>query len=162
MVDRQIATFYRERYADLVVFLMWHGASAADAAEGAQEAMAQVCAHWETVRHPYAWCRRVASRDWTRRAAERARLAGDAVGTAAEPATGGGLDEFEQRHLLLVMMRRHLTPAQQQVMAWTYDDVPPAAIAEALDLVPETVRSRLRDARRVLRAVWDHDEEGHR
>jgi RNA polymerase sigma factor (sigma-70 family) len=158
---RAIERFYRERYPDLVAFVMWHGASSADARDCAHEAMTEAIGRWSDLSHPYSWCRTVASRAYLRRAREQGRWAHDAVGTPAEPAAPDVLDEVEQRHHLLTMIKKHLTPAQAQVIAFHYDGTPTEQIAEALDISCAAVRGRLRDARAALRAARDHEEEHH-
>lgn len=158
---RAIECFYRERYPDLVAFVMWHGASSADACDCAHEAMAEAIGRWSDLTHPYSWCRTVASRAYLRRTREQVRWADDAVGTLDEPAAPDVLDEVEQRHHLLTMIKKHLTPAQAQVIAFHYDGAPTEQVAEALGISCAAVRGRLRDARAALRAARDHEEDHH-
>lgn len=156
-----IDRFYRDRYHDLVAFVMWHGASPADASDSAHEAMAAAIGCWSDLTHPYSWCRTVASRAYLRRTREQGRWGDDPVGTGAEPAAPDALDEVEQRHHLLTMIKRHLTVAQAQVIAFHYDGATTEQIAEALDITGAAVRGRLRDARAALRAARDHEETHH-
>ena len=83
---RAIERFYRERYPDLVAFVMWHGASSADACDCAHGAMADAIGRWSELTYPYSWCRTVASRTYVRRVWEQGWWTDDAVGTPAEPA----------------------------------------------------------------------------
>jgi len=62
-----IPGFYRACTPGLVTFVMWLGAGAEEGADVAQEAMTKAWQHWEQIRHPRAWVRIVASREYVRR-----------------------------------------------------------------------------------------------
>src|SRR3954468_2530431 len=57
-------TFYREEVGALTGFLLYLGASLADAADIAQETMIDAFRSWSSVRRPGAWTRTVASRKY--------------------------------------------------------------------------------------------------
>lgn len=61
------SAFYRAEVKALVNFLLWMGAGIADAADIAQETMIEAFRSWPSIRHPRAWTRRVASRQYARR-----------------------------------------------------------------------------------------------
>ena len=58
--------FYRSGTPGLVAFVMWLGAGAGEAADIAQETMTRAWQNWEKIRHPRAWVRTVASREYCR------------------------------------------------------------------------------------------------
>lgn len=143
--------FYRRSAPRLVAFLRWHGARLPDAAECAQEALAQAFQRWSTIKDPHAWCRRVSSRLYARRVASLEEPV-ENIETAGSPllAPGTDVDTLEQRHAILRLLDR-LPARQRQVMAWTYDGATPAEIADALQISPDAVRSNLKKARAALR-----------
>lgn len=149
----EFTVFYRESAPRLVAFLRWQGASLPDAADSAQEALTLAFQQWSTLRHPYAWCRLVASRLYTRRVAtvhEQPVDDLDAVAGFPLIASGADLDAIEQRYVVVRLL--DLLPARQrQVMAWTYDGATPTEIAESLRISPDAVRSNLYKARTALR-----------
>ncbi|MFV2018936.1 RNA polymerase sigma factor, partial [Micromonospora sp. LOL_023] len=61
------SAFYRAEIKALVNFLLWMGAGLADATDIAQETMIEAYQSWPSIRHPRAWIRRVASRQYGRR-----------------------------------------------------------------------------------------------
>jgi RNA polymerase sigma-70 factor (ECF subfamily) len=147
--------FYRGAAPKLVAFLRWHGARLPDAADCAQEALTLAFRQWSTLRHPYAWCRQVASRLYARRVGTLHEHPVDDLDSAAGSpliAPETHLDDLEQRHTVLALLDQ-LPPRQRQVMAWTYDGATPTEIAEALQITPEAVRSNLYKARTALRSL---------
>jgi RNA polymerase sigma factor (sigma-70 family) len=150
--DAAFAAFYMEFTPSLVRFLRWQGAPFTDAADIAQETMAQLYRRWPSVRKPDAWARQVASRRWGRRIAD---------GDHEHPTDDIALDQtcasglltedkiiaIEQRHDVVRLLDT-LPPRQRQVLAWTYEGCTPTEIAEELSLTPETVRANLYKARR--------------
>jgi RNA polymerase sigma factor (sigma-70 family) len=152
--------FYRESVPRLVIFLRVQGASLAEAADCVQETMIQALPpKWATLDTPYAWCRTVASRTYFKRVADRREDPMADVGMAGYPliAPGADITVLEQHHEVLRLFDR-LPPRQRQVMAWTYDGVKPAEIAQELDMNPQTVRATLRDARKNLLKMRDSTE----
>jgi RNA polymerase sigma factor (sigma-70 family) len=137
----------------LVVFVMWLGARAEEAADVAQETMTKAWQNWEEIRHPRTWVRTVASREYCRRvttcheelAAEIPDLLLD-LGRAADEAAVLGSEQASVLESL-----RLLPPRQRQVMAWVYDGYTPAEIAMFLGLGPGTVRASLHKAREMLK-----------
>jgi RNA polymerase sigma factor (sigma-70 family) len=144
------SAFYREHFAALVTFLMYQGARLADAQELAQETMTVAFRSWETIEHPKAWTRRVASRALIRRIAS----IDDPVNELPESealSSERDITDWEDRHEILRLLRL-LPPRQRQVLAWTFDGFSPAQIAAELGLKPEVVRSNLKKARRAASA----------
>lgn len=132
------------------------------AEEVAQDAFARAFASWRRVGGydaPDAWVRRVAIRDAVRRSGrdrrrpEREALAGtrDAGtgrGAAASDPAGGVAD-----HLDVVAAVRDLPPQQRAAVVLHYlDDLPVAAVADALGCSASTAKVHLHRARRTLAA----------
>jgi RNA polymerase sigma-70 factor (ECF subfamily) len=124
------------------------GARLPDAADLAQDTMIEALNNWQTIEHPRAWIRRVASRKFGRSLAGTEEPVDQVDGRPLLPARCD-LTDWEQhrdiRHLLAL-----LPPRQRQVMAWTYDGYEPHEIADELGITAEAVRSSLRLARRKL------------
>src|SRR5690242_17126562 len=59
---QEFSTFYQNEVGALTGFLLYLGASLADAADIAQETMIDAFRSWSSVRQPGAWTRTVASR----------------------------------------------------------------------------------------------------
>jgi DNA-directed RNA polymerase specialized sigma24 family protein len=131
--DPEFSLFYTEQMPRLVAFLMVQGAGRALAAEVAQEAMIESYRSWDSIDHPAAWVRVVASRAWGQR-------------VSAEP-------DGESRHAFLGKVR-DLPAGQREVMAWAYDGYRPTEIAAQLGRDPVEVRSLLREARAALRGKY--------
>ncbi|HET8661442.1 MAG TPA: sigma-70 family RNA polymerase sigma factor [Micromonosporaceae bacterium] len=147
--DRAFAEFYRQFVPTLVGFLRWQGVPLREAADLAQETMVQAYKRWETIEHPQAWARRVASRMWARRIST---VVEDRVADVPEPNPLLAVTDvtvWEQRHDVLRILDE-LPPRQRQVLAWTLDGYTPAEIADELKIAPEAVRSSLLKARRAL------------
>jgi RNA polymerase sigma factor (sigma-70 family) len=146
------AAFYRSAYPRLMAFLLYLGASPADAGEVAQDTMTLAFQNWPAIRNPNAWSRTVAGRGLVRRVAAVAPEDPAAEPPEPVPSLAGVPDqvlEWEQRHDILRLVRG-LPPRQRQVMAWTLDGYTPAEIADALGLSPEAVRQNLHRARTAL------------
>jgi RNA polymerase sigma factor (sigma-70 family) len=149
--DAAFSAFYRQFVPTLIAFLMWQGARLPEAADIAQDTMAEAYKSWSVIDHPQAWARKVASR-------MLARLIGsvdkqDLVGEVPErsslllPLTD--VEAWEQRHEVLRLLGC-LPPRQRQVMAWTLDGYAPSDIADELKITAEAVRASLKKARRTL------------
>jgi RNA polymerase sigma-70 factor (ECF subfamily) len=148
--------FYRSETGRLVAFLLYMGASLADATDLAQDTMIDAYRDWASLKYPRAWTRKVASRKYGRHMASAepppVSLAGE---NPLLPAHHDVID-FDQRHQILRLLAR-LPWRQRQVMAWTFDGYQPQEIAAELNITPEAVRSSLRLARRALAAHLDQD-----
>jgi RNA polymerase sigma-70 factor (ECF subfamily) len=157
--EGEFAGFYREFVPVLVGFLVWQGASAAVAADLAQETMIEAYRQWPRVQHPRAWTRRVASRSLVRHVA---RVEEAPVGTVPEAGalvrSPDELAEWENRHEILRLLAC-LPPRQRQVLAWSVDGHTPAEIAEELGIDPATVRANLLKARRTVARLMRTGEE---
>jgi RNA polymerase sigma-70 factor (ECF subfamily) len=145
--------FYRAFVPTLVAFLVWQGARLADAADIAQDTMAEAYRAWHRIDRPEAWARRVASRAYARRIASIEEDPVDAVPDARSPLLPNDADPeaFIGRHEVLHLLTL-LPPRQRQVMAWTFDGHSPTEIAEELTMTPGAVRASLSKARRALAA----------
>jgi RNA polymerase sigma-70 factor (ECF subfamily) len=151
--------FYRAETPGLARFLVWMGARLPDAADLAQETMIDVFNKWQTIEHPRAWTRRVASRKYLRRLAGTEDLVNTVDGSPLLP-TRHDLTDWEQ-HREIRRLLALLPPRQRQVMAWTYDGYEPHQIAAELGISAEAVRSSLKLARHKL-AEQLHSEDGPR
>ncbi|WP_051153211.1 RNA polymerase sigma factor [Nocardia niigatensis] len=140
--------FYREFIKPLIGFLMWQGASLADASEVAQETMTKAMTCWADIRNPKAWTRLVAGRALVRRFAS---VDEDPVAEVSErPAllySDADLDAWEQRQDVMAALAK-LPPRQRQVMAWTLQEYTPSEIADTLQIAATAVRANLKKARR--------------
>ncbi|MFD3427678.1 sigma-70 family RNA polymerase sigma factor [Nocardia fluminea] len=156
------SVFYRDFVSTLVAFLVWQGARLPDAAEIAQDTMAQLYQRWADIDHPEAWTRTVASRAMARRLANSESHVVDPEGiphrTALLP---HDVDEREwwQRHEVLRALDL-LPPRQRQVMAWTLHEYTPTEIAEILRITPGAVRANLMKARGAISRHLAIREEG--
>lgn len=146
----EFSEFYRAFVPRLVSFLLWQGAQLADAAEIAQDTMAQLYRSWGRVEHRQAWTRAVASRSYARRIAN---IEEPIASPPDEPSPllpdAAGIHQFVERHEVLRLLAL-LPVRQRQVMAWTYDGHNPTEIAEQLSMTPAAVRASLLKARRSL------------
>lgn len=142
------AAFYQAHASGLVRFLVWMGARLPDAADLAQDTMIEAFDRWQTIEHPRAWIRRVASRKYVRRLASAEEPVDRVDGRPLLPA-GCDLADWEQ-HREIRRLLALLPPRQRQVMAWTYDGYKPREIAAELGINAEAVRSNLRLARQKL------------
>ena len=142
------SAFYRAEVKALVNFLLWIGASLADATDIAQETMIEAYRKWPSIQQPRAWTRRVASRQYGH------RRFGQEIAIEPEifsPLLRAPADiaAWEQRHEVLRLLAT-LPWRQRQVMAWTFDGYQPQEIADELNITPEAVRASLMLARRAL------------
>ncbi|HET9658140.1 MAG TPA: sigma factor, partial [Kineosporiaceae bacterium] len=78
------SVFYRAHIERVVAFLRFQGANWAEAADVAQEAMAEAYQRWETLIRPDAWVRTVATREFIRL---RLRIHEDPTEQIPEPMT---------------------------------------------------------------------------
>lgn len=165
--DDEFDTFFRQRYTDLVVFLMRLGARLDDAEEAAQEAMIAAYASWPRIHDPKAWTWRVASRIYLRQVRRRRLrellVPDDALAQRAshyqqaEPSTTEADLVWRDRFRRLLL---RLTERQQRVFAMWYDGYLGKEIADRLNVTPGTIRSLLRNARHRLAEILDHPRRG--
>jgi DNA-directed RNA polymerase specialized sigma24 family protein len=119
----EFIVFYRTQTSALVRFLVWMGARLPDAADLAQDAMLEAFNCWQTIEHPRAWIRRVASRKYGRRLAGTEEPVDQVDGRPLLPVRCD-LTDWEQHHEIQRLLAL-LPPRQRQVMAWTYDGYQP-------------------------------------
>lgn len=151
------AAFYRAETFALVRFLAWIGARLPDAADIAQETMVDAFKGWQTIEHPRAWVRRVASRKYGRHLASAEEPVDQVDGRPLLPAHYDQTrwEQYREIERLLAL----LPARQRQVMAWTYDGYKPHEIAAELGITPEAVRSSLKFARRNLAQLIAADDD---
>ncbi|MGD0556307.1 MAG: sigma-70 family RNA polymerase sigma factor [Streptosporangiaceae bacterium] len=159
-VVESFSAFYRESLPGLVAFLMYQGATLADASDLAQEAMTDAFRSWDVIEYPKAWTRRVASRAFLRELSRAEDPVGDMPELGALLREGEVID-WEERHEVLRLMRL-LPPRQRQVLAWYFDGFKPAEIAAELGLSSDVVRANLKKARRAIAAHLASREEDMR
>lgn len=152
------STFYRTEIKHLVNFLLWMGASLADATNIAQDAMILVYKKWPSIRNHRAWARTVASREYGRQRFSH-DIATDPETLSLSPLlyASDDISLWEQRHDVLQQVAE-LPERQRQVLAWTLDGFTPQEIAGELGITSDAVRASLRLARRAFSE--QHDGEG--
>lgn len=148
--------FCRQELPQLVRHLLMQGFSHDVAAESAQEAMVRAYLHWETIDDPRAWTRTTARRI----AAKEARRIQTLVyeleqlgGQAEDDAWSWLTMKDEQTEILEAIAT--LPEQQRVVMAWHFDGYKPHEIAAELDMLPSTVSSNLRHARKRLKQLLE-------
>ncbi|GAA3039083.1 RNA polymerase sigma factor [Actinokineospora globicatena] len=146
--DAEFTEFYRASVKPLVAFLILQGATLAEAADVAQETMTKAYQRWETLDHPHAWTRRVASREFIRQRVNQPETPTDPLPHSPLLRTG----DIEGWELTqdLVRALATLTPRQRQVMAWMLTGHTPAEIAQELGLTDGAVRQQVYLARRTI------------
>lgn len=154
----EFSTFYRTHVQRVVAFLRFQGATWAEAADTAQEAMIKAYQRWGSLTRPDAWVRTVATREFIRR---RVNGREDPTELTPEPVTALLRDPTadaaasDAEELQVQQLLQQLSPRQRQVLAWTYDGYPPAEIAQHLStpdhpVTSDAVRASLKLARRTL------------
>ena len=155
---------YRAELPRLIRFLAFHGASPADAADAAQDALIKVYQRLDRVRTmkaPGAYLRKIALNEWKRLrdvpVADR-----DHVSKAGWIDLGAADDVYGKDDIQVVLDSLAALPGQQrQVMAWLYDGYTAKEIAAQLDMKANTVRSNIRHAKAKLQEFLAPDgEEG--
>jgi len=156
--------FYAASHATVAGALTLTIGDASLAAEATDEAMTRAYQRWATVsayRNPTGWVYRVGlnwARSWFRRRREVASVWIDqpaATTAMADPALDRALAELDVKHRSVVVLR--------YLLDWSV-----AATADALDIAPGTVKSRLSRALDLLEVRLrhlddtrdDHDHEG--
>jgi RNA polymerase sigma factor (sigma-70 family) len=161
-VAEEFSLFYRENMPWLVRYLVLDGAPLSLAAEIAQEAMLGLWRSWTAIHSsPKAWVRTAASRAWIR---YRTSLPELPVEILPEPNVLLRVDETEIIHARrdLLGLLEGLGGRQRQVMALFYDGDTPGEIATELGITEATVRSTLRNARKVMQENHPDRKEGQR
>ena len=154
LVSEGFASFFRDEYRPVVLYLLKSGASGAEAEDAVQEAMIQAYQAWDRIRSPRAWVRKAAFSCYLRqkeKVNKETRVA-DPEALMADHTSPTGDDHYEERLRVVTLIRR--LPAQQrQVAALFYDGLSLAEIAEVTGKPVATVRSLLRHARNRLKEV---------
>jgi RNA polymerase sigma factor (sigma-70 family) len=149
--EARYEAFYRQQLAPTIAFLCVSGVPSRHAPDVAQEAMIEAYRHWQSIRFPNAWIRRVASRIWARRVANSVEDLAFKVPERNVLVRFSDIEKWEQRQELLAWLV-DLPPRQRQIMAWTLDGFEPREIARELGMNDSTVRATLRDARNAIAA----------
>jgi RNA polymerase sigma factor (sigma-70 family) len=150
----QFAEYYRADFPRLVAFLMWLGATFSDAAEVAQDTMAEAFKGWSSIQKPKAWTRTVASRIFLRKISSvEAEILTESL---PEPPMlvrdDPGELYWEQEHQIYAVLKG-LPPRQRQVFAWSLEGFSPKEIADILSIDPAAARQSLKKARRAVAAI---------
>lgn len=155
------ADYYAKDMALLVRFLMRYGATVHEAADVAHTAFTLAFEQWESIDHPRAWLRRVASRRLVRLRDSREQLTDEMpdVPGGRCPVTAVELGEEEAR---VYEALSWLPERQREVMAWTLEGFRPNEIAAELGLRPEAVRQNLHRARALLKRALLAKGDGER
>ena len=142
---------YKAEYTRVVMFLIKQGHSPQDAADAAQVAFTEAYEHWETIKTPRAWLRRVALRSLKRRPEHPVEV----LPIKDQSSWRDGLDGLELRQQTRDVLEalQQLPPMQRAVMAWTYDGFEPTEIANELGCEAAAVRKNLQRAREKLKVI---------
>lgn len=158
----EFSAFYRTHAAKLAGWLIWQGASEADAKDVIQETMHKAYRLWDTIAKPEAWARTTASRAYAERVGRH-----DAVPVVDTTEYSPGVDDSCElaaaatKHDLRMAVRQ-LPLRQRQVLAWSFEGYTPTEIAQQLGMEPAAVRSSLYKARQRLHELLDGWGEGNR
>jgi RNA polymerase sigma factor (sigma-70 family) len=150
----EFAAFYASEMRPVVrhVIRAVPGADVHRATDAAQAAFIQAYQTWSTIRHPRAWVRTVAVREYRRaRALEREVL----TSLLPDQPTAAADDGLEDRALARAALEAFskLPPRQREVMSWCRDEFTPAEIARELGIDAAAVRQSIAKARRNLRKL---------
>lgn len=151
MADAEFVTFYRAEMSAVVRHVMNQGAGEQEAVDAAQTAFVQAYQAWETISHPRAWVRTVATRAFLRALPWSREIPAD--NSVVEDAIAGpviGKVEFCTEEQAVLEALAGLPHRQREAMAWHFDGFSPAEIAEMLGTNSAAVRQSLARARRNL------------
>jgi RNA polymerase sigma-70 factor (ECF subfamily) len=156
LAQEGFASFFRQEYPRVVLYLRKIGASEAEAEDAAAEAMTQAYKAWDEIEAPRAWVRKAAFTSYIRHA-EKVRKENpvpelEALMTSRVSSTEENYQE-RQEEWRVVMIMRQLAPEQRKVAALFYDGLSLEEIAKVAGKPTATVRSLLRHARTRLREV---------
>jgi DNA-directed RNA polymerase specialized sigma24 family protein len=127
LADGGFASFYRDEYRPVVLYLLKSGARGAEAEDAVQEAMSRAYRNWDGIVSPRAWVRKAAFSCYLRqkrkvsketRTAEPAPLVTDRESPDDE--------SYLEEQLRVVALMRRLPPQQRQVAAPFYDGWEPS------------------------------------
>jgi RNA polymerase sigma factor (sigma-70 family) len=166
MVDRTFSdnaskeafeAFFRDDAARVHKFLMYAGASSSDAADILQNAFASAFIHWDAIRNPRAWVRKVAARDFARSTqlqhSIEARLHRAADLTAAEQTQSH--DNSVVNYQVVRDVINEMPPRRRQIaVLYFLEEFNVTEIAEILEIAPSTVRVSLTKIRQELQKLF--------
>jgi RNA polymerase sigma factor (sigma-70 family) len=152
------AEFFKQDYPSLVLFVMYLGASRADAEDAAQQAMLEACQKWKEIRTPSPWVRKVAIRAYLKAARTVKRTFPLMEAQADRPVMDPDLAIFHEEQQQVMTLIRQLPEEQRKVTALYYDNVGTDEIARLLGKPEATVRSLLRHARNRIREVMQSND----
>ena len=149
---------YDAQYHRVVRFLMFNGASKADAQDAAHEAfieswdlLAKDPDRWRAVTGKATWIRTVALRRYKRPPGSRRRPLTGGNEIPDLPAAGPGHDELTAQAQLVLRALQALDEEARAVMAFDMDDIPAADTAAALRITAQRVRDIKKRARAALK-----------
>ncbi|RAO00729.1 RNA polymerase sigma factor [Micromonospora noduli] len=159
-IREAFSAFYRGFAIKLAGWLIWQGASEADAKDVVQETMHKAYRLWNTINNPEAWARVTASRAYAERLAKFDATPVEDIAEYAS-STGGGceLAAADARQDIRMALRQ-LPMRQRQLLAWSFEGYTPTEIAEQLHMTPEAVRSSLYKARKRLEELLQARDAG--
>lgn len=150
----ELAEFYCQERAALIVFVRHHGASLQEADDAVQTAFSKVLPpKWASIRHPKAYLRKIAVRAYIE-SSSAAEHGEQGEGPPDSGATPGDAVEARESAMWLQHVLAALPPKQREVMAMHLDDYSHAEIAEELGIKVSAVRQNFRRARQTLKASY--------
>jgi RNA polymerase sigma factor (sigma-70 family) len=153
---------YRTEMPRLVFFAMRLGADLNEAWDVAQQAFVNAYQHWEDVRWPPAYLRKIAQREYAQHCRDRHRESP----MPQVPELADRLDpevakvEFQDEEARIMRMIQRLPLQQRQALAWTMDGFTPAEISMQMGTSPGTVRGNLYKARQSLQQQLNRQNGG--
>lgn len=149
-IVEEFSAFYRGFAARLAGWLIWQGASEADAKDVVQETMHKAYRRWDTIDNPEAWARVTASRAYAERLGRVDAISVDDI-TEHSPNMAVGCELTAADAKQDIRMALQQMPARQrQMLAWSFEGYTPTEIAAQLRMTPEAARSSLYKARKKL------------
>ncbi|KUH35794.1 RNA polymerase sigma factor [Streptomyces kanasensis] len=151
---RQLAeALHHEQYPALIRFLLFSGATWAEAQDAAQEAFTKMCTPGLNISRPKAWLRTVAWRAWV---SQKVRPE-DACADLPEPEvslrweTPAHAAEIGEEARLVVEHLLRLPSKQRAALAWNLDGFTTEETARAMGTTQTAVRQNLSRARAALK-----------
>ena len=140
--------YFRSDLIALTRWLVFSGASPAEAQDAIQVAMMAAYTNWAVIESPRAYVRTIAMRHFLN---ERAKVRRDHDAWRRSSQDLAVIDyDFDTEGRLVLAVLTGLPRAQRHIMALTFDGYTPNEIAGILAQPAATVRSNLRHARRAL------------
>lgn len=159
-IVEEFSAFYRGFAARLAGWLIWQGASEADAKDVVQETMHKAYQRWATIDTPEAWARVTASRAYAERLGKVDAMPVDDIAEhTPETAAGCELTAADAKQDIRMALQQ-MPARQRQMLAWSFEGYTPAEIAAQLRMTPEAVRSSLYKARKRLEELLQVRDEG--